>query len=115
MKKKPVFMYDEMSDRLFISMKKDNDKIYGSVRLLNITLDFTTDNRVVNIELRGSSEYLKSLGINPEILNKLTSAEIVVQPQRDGYIIYFILKAGDYIERIPYNIITEKKASLISA
>ena len=50
MKKTSVFLYDEMSDRLFISMKKDSDRIYGSVRLLNLTLDFSTDNSVVNIE-----------------------------------------------------------------
>ena len=68
-----------MSDRLFISGKKESDKIYGSVRILNLTLDFTTDNRVVNIELRGASKYLESLGINPEILNNLTGAEIVVR------------------------------------
>ena len=49
------------------------------MRILNLTLDFTTDNRVVNIELRGASKYLESLGINPEILNNLTGAEIVVR------------------------------------
>ncbi len=102
------FIYDDMSDRLFISGKKESDKIYGSVRILNLTLDFTTDSRVVNIELRGASKYLESLGINPEILNNLTGAEIVVRQQRDGYLIYFILQAGNQIERIPYNILTEK-------
>lgn len=108
-------MYDEMSDRLFISIKKESDKIYGSVRLLNLTLDFTTDKRVVNIELRGASRYLESLGINPVLLNNLTGAEIVVQQQRDGYLICFILQAGNHIERIPYNILTEKTILATSA
>ncbi len=108
MKKNSLFMYDETSDRLFISIKKESDKVYGSVRLLNLTLDFTTDGRVVNIELRGASKYLESLGFNPNMLSNLTDAEIVVQQQRDGYLIYFILKTGNHIERIPYNILTEK-------
>ena len=110
-----VFMYDEMSDRLFISSKKEEEKIYGSVRLLNVTLDFTTSGRVANIELRGASEYLESLGINPNILGNLTEADIVVQQRRDGYLIYFILRAGKNVERIPYNILTEKKVSVTSA
>ena len=111
----PMFVYDEISDRLFISSKKEGEKIYGSVRLLNITLDFTTSGRVANIELRGASEYLESLRINPDILSSLTGAEIVVQQRRDGYLIYFILKAGKNVERIPYNILTEKKISVTSA
>lgn len=108
MNKQFTFIYDNFSDRLFISCKQSSDKVYGSVRLLNLTLDFTTDNKVVNIELRGASKYLESLGINPEILHKLTSAEIVFKQQRDGYLIYFVLRAGEKIERIPYNILTEK-------
>lgn len=115
MKNDSIFMYDEISDRLFISVKNEIDKIYGSVRLLNITLDFTTDNRVVNVELRGASQYLESLGINPEILINLNEANVIVQQQKDGYLIYFILKSGKHIERIPYNIITEKRISVISA
>ena len=101
-------MYDELSDRLFIAGKKESDKIYGSVRILNLTLDFTTDKRVVNMELRGASKYLESIGINPNILTKLTGAELVFQQQRDGYLIYFILHAGSHVERIPYNILVGK-------
>ncbi|MBI2631886.1 hypothetical protein HYW75_02700 [Candidatus Pacearchaeota archaeon] len=115
MKKTSVFIYDELSDRLFISNKKENDEIYGSVRLLSLTLDFTTDMRVVNIELREASRFLESLNINSNILNNLSDAEFIIQQQQDGYLIYFILKAGAQVERIPYNIITEKNLSIISA
>lgn len=101
-------MYDDFSDRLFISCKKDSDKIYGSVRVLNLIIDFTTDNRAVNFEIVGASKYLESVGINPTILNKLTGAEIVFQQKRDGYLIYFILQSGKQVERIPYNIISAK-------
>ena len=107
MNKALTFIYDDFSDRLYISSKKPSEKVYGSARVLNITLDFTSDKRVVGIELRNASKHLGSIGINPEILSKLTGAEIVFQKQRDGYLIYFVLHTGLKVERIPYNILTE--------
>lgn len=101
-------MYDDFSDRLMISCKKPLDKIKGSVRILNLVLDFNNENKVVNIELRKASDYLESLSINPLILKKLSSADLVLNQCRDGYIIYFILQSGELLERIPYNIQTKK-------
>ena len=103
-------MYDDFSDRLFISCKGDSDKVYGSVKVLNLIIDFTRDNRAVNFEIQNASKYLESIGVNSEILNKLTGAEIVFQQKRDGYLIYFILQSGKQVERIPYNIISTKSA-----
>jgi len=108
MTKKCRFHYDDFSDKLFISCKNENEKVYGSVRVLNLIIDFTADNKAVGIEIMQVSQYLESLGINPEILNKLTNAEIVFNQKRDGYLIYFILYAGNQVERIPYNIIAEQ-------
>lgn len=105
-----MFMYDDFSDRLFISCKKNSDKIYGSVRVLNLTIDFTTNNIPVNFEIRGASKYLESIGFDSEILNRLTNTEVVFQQKKDGYLIYFILYSGKHIERIPYNIITTESA-----
>src|SRR3990167_8054502 len=95
-KRKFVFMYDDFSDRLLISCKDKNETISGSARVLNLVLTFTTNNKVVGIELKNASKYLESLRINPKILNNLSNAEIVFQQQRDGYLIYFILYAGEY-------------------
>lgn len=106
--KKFVFMYDDFSDRLLISCKDKNEAVLGSARVLNLIITFTTNNKVVGIELKNASKYLASLKINPEILNKLTNAEIVFQQQRDGYLICFILYAGEKVERIPYNVISEE-------
>jgi hypothetical protein len=108
--KKNVFIYDDFSDRLFISSKGNSDKVYGSVRVLNLTIDFTQENKPVNVEIRRASKYLESIGINPRILNNLTNAEVVFQQKRDGYLIYFILYSGKRVERIPYNIITAEPA-----
>jgi len=102
------FHYDDFSDRLFISCRNENEKVYGGVRVLNLIIDFTRENRAVGVEIMQVSKYLKSLGINPDILKKLTNAEIVFEQKRDGYLIYFILYAGSQIERIPYNIIAEQ-------
>jgi uncharacterized protein YuzE len=107
-KKKFVFVYDDFSDRLLISCKKKDDKIYGSARVLNLVITFTTNKKVVGIELKKASKYLESLKINPEILNHLTGAELVFQQLRDGYLIYFLLHSGEKTERIPYNVISEE-------
>lgn len=108
MAKKCNFHYDDFSDRLFISCRGEDEKVYGSVRVLNLIIDFTTENKAVGVEIMQASQYLESLSINPEILNKLTNAEFVFEQKRDGYLIYFILSAGNQIERVPYNIIAEK-------
>lgn len=99
------FFYDEFSDRLMISCKKPNDKIIGSVRLLNATFDFTTDNRIVNVEIRNASDYISSLGLEANFLENLSEAKLMCKQYRDGYVIYFILKPfqGE-IQRIPFNI-----------
>jgi len=80
-KERFVFAYDDFSDRLLISCKKDSDTIYGSARVLNLTITFTTNKKVVGIELKNASKYLKSLRINPDILNRLTGAEMVFKQQ----------------------------------
>lgn len=103
------FFYDDFSDRLFISCKKPSDKIVGSVRILNVILDFTPDMRIVNVELRRVSEFLSALKINPEILNNLEKAELIVQKYDSGYLIYFLLQSEGVLERIPFNILLKEK------
>ena len=102
------FHYDDFSDKLFISYKDENEKVHGSVRVLNLTIDFTIENKAVGVEIAQASKYLESLGINPEILNKLTNTELIFEQKQDGYLIYFILHSENQTERIPYNIITEQ-------
>lgn len=96
-------MYDDFSDRLMISRKNSDDVVAGSINFLNLTLDFSTTNKIINIEIKNVSSYLESLDIDSAILNNLTNAEIVFKNLRDGYIIYFILSSGNLKERIPFN------------
>lgn len=113
MGKKCSFMYDDFSDRLMISCKKDSEKVIGSIRFLNLNIDFTSNNKIANIELKKASDYIKSLGMNPKILNNLTDAQLMFKQCRDGYLIYFILKTANKTERIPYNV-QSKKVSILS-
>ncbi len=113
MVKKFSFMYDDFADRLMISSKQDSDVIYGSIRILNLIIDFTTEKKVANIELIDASKYLESLKINPQILSKLTEAQFSFTSLRNGYLITFILNAGNKVEKIPYNIHLPAKNEII--
>jgi len=101
-------MYDDFSDRLLISCKKDSEKITGSVRMLNLVIDFTSQHKIANIELKKASNFLKSINIDPKILDNLTNANLMFRQCRDGCLIYFILETKKGVERIPYNIQSTK-------
>lgn len=108
--KKDTFMYDPDLDRIMIFNNIDEDeKVYGSVRILNLILDLTTKNRIANIEIKNISDYLKSIEKNPEILNNLKSAKINVNQVRGGFIIQIVLIGENSIEKIPYTIPTERE------
>ena len=113
--KKDSFMYDEELDRLMVFNNiGDDEKVYGSVNILNLTLDITTKNRIANLEIRNVSEYMKSIEKNPEILKNLNNAKINISQVRGGFVIQIILYGLNNIEKIPYTIPTEEKI-LISA
>jgi len=108
--KKDTFMYDEELDRLMIFNNiRDDEKVYGSVRILNLVLDITTKNRIANIEIRNVSDYLRSIEKNPDILETLNSAKINVTQVRGGFVIQIILAGANKIEKIPYTIPTEEE------
>jgi len=108
--KKDTFMYDEDTDRLMIfNNLKDDEKVYGSVRILNLVLDITTKNRIANLEIRNISEYLKSIEKDSNILKMLSSAKIDVIQVRGGFLIQITLVGLNKTETIPYTIPTEEK------
>jgi len=104
------FMYNENLDRLMIFSKlRDDEKVYGSVRILNLVLDITTKNRIVNIEIRGVSNYLNSIEKNPDILKTIRDTKINVSQVRGGFVIQIVLIGENNIEKIPYTIPTEEE------
>jgi|SRR3989344_4505530 len=108
------FIYDELSDSLMIFNRNNKDKVDSSVRVLNLIIDMTKESGIANVEIRNVSDYLNVVGINPNILNRLENAEISIKKLSNGYIIYFMLKHDNKTERIPYNIITEGKPSILT-
>lgn len=112
---KNTFMYDEGLDRLMIfNNVGEDEKILGSVNILNLILDITTKNRIANIEIKNISDYLKSLDKNSEILQNLESAKINVTQVRGGFHIQILLIGLNQTEKIPYTIPT-KEEILITA
>ncbi len=104
--KKKGFFYDNISDRLMITCKKENEKVSGSARVLNVTLDLTSEGKIVNVEIRNVSEYLNNIGVNSKLLDNLKDAELISKKYNNGYMIYFILKTDTIIEKIPFNLPT---------
>ncbi len=103
MRKCKVF-YDEQYDRLMVAGKSDSDKMAGSVRVLNLILDFNTDNKLVNVELLHALEYVKSLGLDSDMLTKISGGDFIFKSLRNGYEIVFVLEVGKKVVHIPYNV-----------
>ena len=108
--KKETFMYDENLDRLMIFNNVDSDeKVYGSVDILNLTLDITTKDRIANVEIRNVSDYLKSISGDSEILKVLERANVSVSQVRGGFIIHIGLFGLNKNEVVLFTIPTEKE------
>jgi len=104
------FMYDKNLDRLMIFNNiREDEKIYGSVKILNLILDITTKNRIANIEIRNISNYLNSLEKNPEILETLKDIKINTHQLRGGFVIQINLIGENNTEKIPYTIPTQEQ------
>jgi|TARA_Y100000034_G_C6902101_1_gene417474 hypothetical protein len=111
--KEKTFMYDEDLDRLMIfNDLNEGESVYGSVSIFNLVLDFTTTNRIANVEIRNVSEYLESLDVDPEILSDLSSAKILLKQLRDGFLLTALLQHNGIVERIPFSIPTEKEMTI---
>lgn len=107
---KSTFMYDKNLDKLMIfNTLKDDEKVHGSVDILNLILDITTKNRIANIEIRNVSDYLKSIEKDPDILKTLNTAKINVVQVRGGFLIQIVLIGLNKIEKIPFTIPTKEK------
>jgi len=95
------FDYDEVSDSLIISRKKDNEKVQGSAEIGNLILDFTSDGKIVNVEFQNISEYLKMMNVNPQILNELTEVDLIIQKQKGAISLFAILKTPTLQQPVP--------------
>ncbi len=115
MVKKYRVYYDKEYDRLMIAGKSDSDIMAGSMRILNVILDFNTQNQVVNAELLHASEYMESLGMNSELLNEITTGNLIFRQLRNGYEIIFVLKIKNKTVAIPYNVHLPNQKQIVSS
>lgn len=102
------FDYDDVSDSLIISRKKSGEVVQGSAEVGNLTLDFTNNGRIVNVEFQNISNFLKMMNVNPSILNELNEADLIVQKQRGAISIFVTLKTPTLTQSLPLAIIPVK-------
>lgn len=108
--KKETFMYDEDLDRIMIFNKlEEGEKVYGSVSIFNLIIDFTSNNKIANVEIKNVSEYLKSFNIDPKILSDLSSAKIELTQMRGGFLLNILLEDKNHIEKVMFNLPTEEE------
>lgn len=104
---KDNFVYDERVDSLYISRKKSGEEVAGSVEIANISIDITSEGRIVGIEINEISEFLKDLNVDTNILKGIESAGFSVLPKRNG-VLYFLIemKNPEIYRKIPLPVIT---------
>ncbi len=108
------FDYNPLNDSLIVSRKKDDEKVYGSVRIGNLILDMTKEGRILGLEISNISDFFERVDMDSEILNNLTGAELIVEQKIDHAWLFLGLKTeGMQLKRIPVVIIPMKKAEEI--
>jgi len=95
------FDYDNLSDSLFISRKQSDEKVQGSAEIGNLILDFTSNGKIVNVEFQHISKFLEMMNVNPNILNKLTAVDLIVQKQKTAISLFAVLKTTTLKQPIP--------------
>ncbi|MBU2616727.1 MAG: DUF2283 domain-containing protein [Nanoarchaeota archaeon] len=99
--KEKNFDYDNFSDSLIISRKKQEDVVQGSAEVGNLILDFNSSGKIVNVEFRHISKFLKMMNVNPNILQELKDAELIVHEQKGAVSLFALLKTPTLNQPIP--------------
>ena len=81
------FDYDELSDSLIISCKKKDETIKENFMFDDIILSLTPGGKISVIEILNASNYLEEIGVNPNILNNIQSAELKVTQKKDSIVV----------------------------
>ena len=109
------FDYDDISDSLIISRKQADEKVQGSAEIGNLILDFTSNGKIVNVELQHISKFLEIMNVNPNILNELTAVDLIVQKQKGAVFLLAVLKTPTLTQPLPLATIpvTKQLASFV--
>ncbi len=95
------FDYDGVSDSLIISRKKSDEKVQGSAEIGNLTLDFASNGKILNVEFQNISKFLEMMNINPSILNELTEVNLIVQKHMGAISLFAVLKTLTLKQPLP--------------
>ena len=84
------FHYDEYSDSLIISNRRENEYVERNFEIGDIIFSLTGKGKIDCIEIRGASSFFESCNINPELLKNATTIEMQIVPKRGA--IFLLLK-----------------------
>ena len=108
------FIYDDFLDSLFISSKKEKDKVQGSAKLGDLVFDFTNEGKIVNVEIRHFSAFFKKL-TNKKPPN-IKDASLTVDCKRDSVVIWITVRFKNKEEqKIPVYISTQIAPKIAAA
>jgi len=106
---KKNFDYDEISDSLIISNKTEFDVVKDNFMFDDIVLSLTSDGKICSVEILSASNYLKEIGLSPEILQDIKDVELKVISKRDSVVIMFninsIIDSKEEQNKIPLGMI----------
>ena len=98
---KKNFSYDEITDSLFISRKKQGEIVQGSAEIGNLIIDFSIDGRIVSIEFLKISSVLDMVNLTPQIFNELKNIELKIQRNKTNIVIFASLITPTIKQVIP--------------
>lgn len=108
------FDYNPLNDSLIVSRKKEDEKVYGSVRIGNLILDMTEEGKILSLEISNISDFFEKVDMDSEILNNLTCAELIVEQEVDHAWLFLELKTDTIqLKKVPIAIIPMKEAKEI--
>lgn len=93
--------YDEEYDNLIISRKKKNEKVRENYLFDDFVISITGNGKIVGIEIKNAKGYLEEMGVNPEILDNVEKANLIVNIKRDFIYIGFVLSNKEISQKIP--------------
>lgn len=101
-----TFAYDELTDSILVFSKRTKDQIKGSATVSNLVLDFTKDGKVVGLEIKKATPFLKAMGF-PKKISDIDSADLRMNQTRDGFVLIVELKFGKQSQKLPLFVPTE--------
>ena len=100
-----IVHYDKDSDDLIISNREENEVVRKNFMFDDFIISVAGSGKIVGLEIRNVSEFLKNSDVDPRILEKLKSATLTVIPKKDfifiGITFIFIDKTHVFTKKIP--------------